>query len=231
MSARPSIKHAFLALALASSLAGSAAACQPAESLLADTMAEFERLDVARQPLDLASVDYAVLAQAVFHETNERRSANGRGRLSHMSELDEAACAHAEAMVEQDFFSHRNPVDEERATPADRVRTQGLQIGFVAENIGEVFALQYQPGEGVYVRREDGRKVFSREPGGEPLGVRSYLEVADALLDSWMASPGHRANILSEHPESFGSGCQLGQDDGLGMPMFRCVQLFFSPLR
>lgn len=226
-----SILRFVIPVLLALSGASWTAACQPApESLRAGSPSEFEELEAARQTVELEAVDYGLLAEAVFHETNVRRAENGADSLVHMVALDRAACGHAEAMVELDFFSHRHPSDEDLATPAKRVRAQGLQFAFVAENIGQVFALRYQAGEPVHVRSEGERTVFSREPGGEPLEPRSYLATARTLLDSWMGSEGHRANILSQEPERFGSSCELGRADELDMPMFHCVQLFFTPL-
>jgi uncharacterized protein YkwD len=82
-----------------------AGACEPARALEADSPAEFERLDAAKQAIDLASVDYALVAEAIFHATNERRMQEELPPLGHLTELDEAACVHAEAMVEQGFFA------------------------------------------------------------------------------------------------------------------------------
>jgi uncharacterized protein YkwD len=212
------------------SLGALAGACEPAGVLEADSAAEFEELEAAHEAIDLSSVDYPLMAEAIFHETNERRTREHLPPLGHLVELGQAACVHAEAMVRQDFFAHRNPNDPGNETPLERVRGQGLDVGFVAENIGQAFALRYRQGEPVYTRNEGGRTLFSREPGGEPLGVRSYAELAGALLDSWMASEGHRRNILAAEPVDFGAGCELGRDDRLGMPMFWCVQLFFAPL-
>ena len=204
-------------------------ACQPAQELRVSGRGQLGQLAVAHEMADPAALDYALLAEVIFHETNERREEHGVGRLQHLTALDRAACVHAEAMVEQDFFAHANPTRAEVGSPADRVRQQGLEIGFVAENIGEVFVLQYESGETVYIRQESGGTVFSEEPGGEPLAKRSYLEVAKALLDSWMASPGHRRNILATEPDYFGSGCQLSAQGDPPMSMLSCVQLFFSP--
>ncbi|MEX2536548.1 MAG: CAP domain-containing protein [Trueperaceae bacterium] len=219
-----------VALAAAVQLSAWAGACQPAESMRAGSSSEFGELPAANEPVDLNTIDYPLLAEAIFHETNGRRSKNDLEALEHLPALDRASCGHAEAMVEQDFFAHRNPGEPGLETPADRVRAQGLELRVVAENIAEVFGLRYQSGERVYLRREDGRTLFSKEPGGEPLGLRSYLEIAETLLDGWMSSEGHRANILSRRPEYFGSGCELGRAEEEGMPMFVCVQLFFSPL-
>ncbi|HEX7021311.1 MAG TPA: CAP domain-containing protein [Trueperaceae bacterium] len=207
-------------------------ACRPApEPLAAATAEAFATLAAAQAAIDPNDIDYALLTEAVFHETNERRLAHGRTALAHLRKLDKAACVHAEAMIEEDFFAHRNPRHPDRATPLDRVQNQGLHVGYVAENIAQVFALAYDPGTPVYPRRQNGRTVYSRKPGGQPLGTRSYLSLATALLDEWMHSPPHRKNILSEQPDYLGAGCQLGAKNELGMPMFDCVQVFFAPLR
>ncbi|HEX7003326.1 MAG TPA: CAP domain-containing protein [Trueperaceae bacterium] len=206
-----------------------ALACGSARALRAENRSQFMTGSEPRLPVDPAAVDYPLLAAAIFFETNERRSQNGLEPLEHLPELDEAACLHAEAMVERDFFGHLNPYSAAIRTPADRVRRQGLEIRFLAENIGEVLVLRYESGEQVYLRQEDGRTAFSDEPGGEPLGKRSYLEIAEAIVDSWMLSPGHRRNILASEAELFGAGCQLESSGEPGMPLFTCVQLFFSP--
>lgn len=219
-----------LSVIVAVQLLASVAACQPALQLKAASHSEFAETRTAQEAVDVASIDYALLSEAIFHETNLRRARNDLEPLSHLTALDRAACSHAEAMVADDFFAHRNPHDSDLETPAERVRAQGLAVGFVAENLGEVFVLRYESGERVYLRQSDGRTVFSREPGGEPLGRRTYLQVAQTLLDSWMASGGHRRNIVSPEAEYFGSGCQVDEAEQLSMPMLTCVQLFFAPL-
>ena len=228
MSIRPIVVSLFLILTV--QLLSWVAACQPAEQLKAASLSDFAELSVAQESVDPASIDYALLSEAIFHETNLHRSQNDLEHLAHLTGLDRAACTHAEEMVANDFFAHLNPNDPSLETPADRLRAQSLEVGFVAENIGEVFVLDYESGERVYTRERDGRTIFSREPGGDPLGRRSYLEVAESLLDSWMASPGHRSNILSPEAKHFGSGCQVDEAEQLSMPMLSCVQLFFAPL-
>ncbi len=217
--------------ALVFPLASVAKACQPAETLQADSPEAFASLEAATAPINPANIDYPLLAEAIFHETNLRRQENGRRALDHLIELDRAACVHAQDMVESNFFAHRNPNDPAKETPLDRVENQDLKVGFVAENIAQTFALQYESGTPVYTRQEDGETVFSYEAGGEILPPHTYQSFAADLLDQWMDSPGHRKNILAEEPSHLGAGCELMEDDELGMPMLTCVQLFFDPLR
>ena len=216
--------------ALVLPLASVAKACQPAGTLQAGSAEAFASLEAATEPINLTNTDYPLLAEAIFHETNLRRQANGQQVLDHLLELDQAACVHAQDMVEGNFFAHRNPTDPEKATPLDRVENQGLEAGFVAENIAQTFALQYESGTPVYTRKEDGETVFSHEAGGGPLPPHTHKSFVADLLDQWMDSPGHRKNILAEEPSHLGAGCELTFDGELGMPMLTCVQLFFAPL-
>jgi uncharacterized protein YkwD len=216
--------------ALVLPLTSVAKACQPAEALQANSAEAFASLEAATASIDLTNIDYPLLAEAIFHETNLRRQEHGRQVMDHLIELDQAACVHAQDMAEGNFFAHRNPNDSEKETPLNRVENQGLEVGFVAENIAQAFALQYESGTPVYTRQEVGETIFSHEAGGGPLPPHTYQSFAADLLDQWMDSPGHRKNILAEEPSHLGAGCELTKDDELGMPMLTCVQLFFTPL-
>ena len=216
--------------ALVLPLASVAKACEPAEALQAGSAEVFASLEAATAPIDPANINYPLLAEAIFHETNLRRQENERQVLDHLPSLDQAACVHARDMVEGNFFAHQNPNEAKKETPLNRVENQGLEVGFVAENIAQTFALQYESGTSVYTRQEDGEIVFSYEAGGEALPPHTYQSFAGTLLNQWMDSPGHRKNILDEEPSHLGAGCEHMEDGELGMPMLTCVQLFFDHL-
>jgi uncharacterized protein YkwD len=61
---------------------------------------------------------------------------------------------------------------------------------------------------------------------GEPMPPHTYSSFAQALLDDWMNSPGHRENILSDEAPYLGAACAYQDDDE--MPLYYCVQLFFD---
>ena len=186
----------------------------------------FERDDV-RAEIDFDHIDQALLAAAVFHETNLRRVENDLQPLAYRPVLREAARVQARAMVRLGKVSHSHP-DEVLRTPTDRLRHLGLEGRFSAENVAMVFGIRYESGEQVYPREIDGVSVFSLEPGGEPIQPHSYRSFAKMLLDSWMDSPGHRKNILSPHPEMLGTAC-LHDRSALGMDRFFCAQVFYAP--
>ena len=101
-------------------------------------------------------------------------------------------------MAERNVLTHANPDAPELRTPSDRVRAAGLVPGFVAENVATHFGIRYRSGSPIYRVDRDGRRGFSATPGGPPIPPHTYLTFARSLLDQWMASPGHRQNILSK---------------------------------
>ena len=205
-------------------------ACEPAQRLQADTPEAFAALDASTQPVNSSSLDYSLLSEAIFHETNLRRQENGLQTLDHLAELGQAACVHAQDMVEDDFFAHENPNEPQKATPLDRVERQDLTVGFVAENIAQTFVLQYESGAPFYTRQENGETVVSQEPNGDPFPKHTYHSFSVKLLDQWMNSPGHRENILADEPRYLSAGCEYSEGDEVGMPTLTCVQLFFDRL-
>jgi uncharacterized protein YkwD len=177
-------------------------------------------------PIDTAAIDHALLGAAVFHETNLRRKREGLSLLSHLPALDTAARTHAEAMVSQNFLSHENPNDAALRRPIDRVIKAGLRDPrYVAENIATHFAIRYESGRKVYIDEKRGKKAFSYRPRGEPILPHTYRSFATSLLDQWMDSPGHRANILAPQPTHLGAACELSRSR-IGIDQFHCVQVF-----
>ncbi len=89
------------------------------------------------------------------------------------------------------------------------------------------FGIQYEPGKILFKTKKNDHTEYSYQPGGKPLENHTYRSFAESLVDTWMKSPGHRKNILSEEPEFLGTGCSIGEGDK-GLVKFYCVQLFFS---
>ncbi|MDQ3621334.1 MAG: CAP domain-containing protein [Verrucomicrobiota bacterium] len=189
----------------------------------------FRNLESARQRIKLDQVDFDLLSAAAFHETNQRRQKEGRPALQHDQRVREAAQLQATIMAERGSISHLNPELPDKKTPEDRLRLKGLNPAFAAENVATAFALTYTEGEPVYVREENGQKVFSRESKGAPLESHTYLSFAEALLDGWMASPNHRANIVAAEAKYLGVSSRPGTDR-MGMPIFFCAQVFYTSL-
>lgn len=207
------------------------AAEMPAAAWFTNHTAEtFRKLPAAQQNILPDKLDRDLLDAAVFHETNRRRAQHQWPPLKFAARARAAARMQSRAMAEHGFVGHENVFEAGSKTMMDRARLAGLAPGFLAENVASSFGRQYESGKSFYVRTENGRKVFSLTPKGAPIPMRSYVEFADALLDGWMNSPGHRKNILHQSPEILGIACEPAREKE-EMEKFYCTQVFFTPLR
>jgi uncharacterized protein YkwD len=190
--------------------------------------ASFAKLPAARQTINPEAVNYEWLDAAVFHETNRRRFQQKLPALKYDEKARAAARMHSRDMAKGGFVDHENP-DPKKKTMSDRARLTGLSPQVLAENVASTFGRRYKSGQPFYSREENGRKVYSSEPDGPPIPMYSYLSFAEALLDSWMKSPGHRKNILHTDVEYLGCACALPRNPN-AMETFYCTQVFFTPL-
>ncbi len=189
---------------------------------------EFRGLDELKEPIDFERIDYALLDAAVFHETNRRRVDHGLPALGFRPVLREAARIQVRGMIRMEKISHRHP-DADKKTMEDRFDFLGIETLSFAENVAMTFGIRYESGKSVYPRKEEGRKIFSEEPGGKPIPPHTYASFATQLLDSWMESPGHRKNILLEDVALLGTS-SLHDRSGLGMDSFYSAQEFSGEL-
>lgn len=187
--------------------------------------AKFARFAPAQQEIDLEAVDYPLLHAAILYETNRRRTGEGLNALKHLPGLEAAAVDHCQDMARLGFFSHQSPVAGRR-TPVDRMKNHGIDTGFRAENIAQLFAIQYESGRPVYGPQQNGG-YFSYKLKGEPIPAHTYNSFAKEVLTGWMNSPGHRENILFPEFRYMGAGTKLLFGNG-GMPMVFAAQNFGS---
>ena len=85
------------------------------------------------QEVDIASFDHALLARAIFEETNRARVEHALTSLKPLAELDAAADYQASYLAFELQVEHHNPFPGER-TPAERVTHNRLRPEFVDEN-------------------------------------------------------------------------------------------------
>ncbi len=147
-----------------------------------------------QEKLNLDQLDYARLNACVFYLTNELRAKRGIKTLGYVPGLEIAAWQHARLMAEKDFFSHRNKKDKSRKEPSDRARLAGIENPSIAENIAK------------------------RWNYGNDL---TYLETADAFIQQWLNSDGHRENIYSSKALQLGCGIFIQGNDYLAVQCFQ----------
>jgi len=132
------------------------------------------------------------IERAFFYAVNATRVAHGLNALIWHDDVATAARAHSQELVDYDRWTHEG-VDGSGV--ADRIRREGVQINAAGENLG----------------------------AGERLDVFSYMDMAWFIIygradvpndpNSWMGSPGHRANMLNPDWTHTGLGVAVGNDN------------------
>ncbi len=189
--------------------------------------ATFAKLPDALERIDMNDIDYPLLHAAIFYETNRQRALKKLQVFGHSPALEKAAKGHSDDMVTYDFFSHTSIV-KGRETVVKRIAGAGIVNAACAENISEAFGIEYQAGKAVYTPKQNGG-YFSYSFRGARIENHTYIGFAKALVDQWMNSPGHRANILNPAYKFLGTGAShFVKKDFFDMDYFKCTQNFAS---
>lgn len=192
-----------------------------------DPVAEFWRQPALDETINHAGFDRELMARAIFHETNRVRANLGLRPFGIFPKLDEAADLEAAVGKVYQPPSHTNPFPM-IGTPMARVKYVGLKPGQVAENIAllPVHDIGLNVGVGVTVR--EGRRQFVHPGTHEELKPSTYRKFAATVVQGWMESPPHRANIVN--PVLRYLGCSVQPTTSLlGLEQLFCVQVFFTP--
>jgi uncharacterized protein YkwD len=149
--------------------------------------------------------DGGLLTTDIVAGTNRARLAHGAAALVQNQALDSAADEQASSMALAGEAGHANPFPGEHNV-AERVSTQGVEGGHVGENVIMIPLL--------------------RAPDGTLLPC-TYAELAARLVDAWMNSPGHRANMLNPHFTHIGCAARLAHGAiAANMRVYAC-QVFY----
>lgn len=206
-------------LVLALSLAATAHAAQ----------SDLERRPQLTDAITAAKFDPALMATAIFGETNRVREQLGLRPFKHIAKLDEAAALKAVAGVLQSELTHTNPLPD-TATPAARVRFVGLTYRLVAENIARLGLLNVPPGVAqVGVRHRGGREESYLLDTGRAVTPHTYASFAARVVNDWMNSPAHRTNIVNPELTSLGCAARPTLSWRGRQEQIYAVQVFFTP--
>ncbi|HVL21117.1 MAG TPA: CAP domain-containing protein [Amaricoccus sp.] len=151
-------------------------------------------------PLD--APDQALFAEAVLRSSNAARQAHGRPPLRLDPGLARAASGHARNMARLRTHAHVLPVPGE-ATLGQRMRRQSLRFRLAGENIARDKALRLL-GRPISVAHAG--CSFTYADTGTPVPRHSYASLAEQVVGRWLASPQHRASLLSPGFTRLGAG-------------------------
>lgn len=193
------------------------------------TPSEFALRSELQERIALANLDRELMARAIFHETNRVRGRMGLPALKPLADLDRAADFQASIGSVMNVVSHDNPMPD-LATLKHRVERAGLKLKTAAENLAASTILEGGTGpRSVIVQRIAGREVLLDPDTRQEVKPRTYAAMAEALVQQWMDSPGHRANLVSQDMEYLGVSVRPRKTAG-GMDSLYAVQVFFTPL-
>jgi uncharacterized protein YkwD len=122
-------------------------------------------------------------AAALLAETNRVRREHHLSALETLSELNQAADDQAWYTALNFHVQHTSDM-RDQSTPTERVRRHGVQPQSCFENAASLPA-------------QDSEKLFSGP------------EIVSALVAAWLASPGHRANLLNSEVTHFGGAVRI----------------------
>lgn len=155
-----------------------------------------------------AGMDAVLLDKAILVELNYRRCENGLGPLRSSANLRSVALNHAKWMARNTTVSHQSGVPGQ-STLSARMSSSGVSFTTGAENIGMVHRFQL---DGQSFKIRDGAACEFATYGGKPISAHSYASLARYAVDLWMASSGHRRNILNPRVSMVGSGAAINSN-------------------
>ena len=158
---------------------------------------KFMSLAKVNQPIDVRNPNFELLDAALFHATNEQRTALNLPNFLYSSIIHEVAIGHSVAMINQDFYSHDNPFDATNKSLPDRIFRRTKVYHQIAENIAQHDVLMAAGNMYCYTPPKSGGDFFYFDCNTKKaIPMMTYAELARSVVNGWMNSPPHRANIL-----------------------------------
>ena len=146
----------------------------------------------------------AVIEEKIYEFTNDERQKHGLSKLTRISAIDSIAMGHSQDMSNRNYFSHNTP---EGLDPTGR----GSKAGY---DCRKDYGSYYTHGLAENLFYSHTYSHYTVE------GVKSsYTWITDEettakdIVDGWMNSPGHRANILEKKYDKIGVGVVINSDE------------------
>lgn len=141
----------------------------------------------------------------IYTYTNEQRSQNGLPKLVLDHKLSDIARLHSVDMANRNYFSHDSP---EGTDPTQRGANAGYDC---RKNYGSYYTY------GLAENIAQNWLYTSYMTKGVRTSYTWHTEesLARDIVDGWMASAGHRENILTSTYNKIGIGIGISQDDAV----------------
>ena len=174
-----------------------------------------------------------LLNAAIFWYTNIERQNHNLPQFQFHEKLQQMATLQSNQMREHNFFDQENKFDNRYRTLSDRLESVKDEKfnGFMsyAENIADCPVIKANESF-TYSFKEGVAHLYSMN--GKEIFPYTYSEMAKSVVDAWMNSPGHRANILNPGYKYLGCGCAPYESkaNGYSITYFKLTQNFGGEL-
>lgn len=148
------------------------------------------------------AIDVARLEKRIHSLINQERENAGLPALAWNQALQQIARNHSRKMATQHFFSHTDP---EGRNFTERYRQGGFTCAIKTDRYTTQLGGENIAYNNLYsgITWRNGRTTTS---------WNTEAQIADAVVQQWMTSPGHRQNILTPHFRREGIGIAIGKD-------------------
>ena len=160
----------------------------------------FYKLKEAQAIINPNNYDLHLLNAAVYYATNKLRESKGLKTLQFSPQLRDAAVVHTNQMIEKNFFNHFNNLTPALRSPDQRIKLFGIGTTAMAENIDYNYILLN--------------------------GKKTYLQVADEIVDDFYHSPPHKKNMMSKEFTHLGAAAIFETRSKQGAMYFKATQDF-----
>ena len=150
--------------------------------------------------------DPVLLSTAIFEESNRIRVEHGLEALAHMEALDAAAGEQATYLALSQTVGHQSPFPDEHNI-GERITHVGLAASHATENA---------------------IRMPARRPDEEAVRDYTYAEYAAFLLEGWLNSPTHRANMLDPRVNCLGCAARLSHGIEPSEATVYAIQVFYA---
>lgn len=171
----------------------------------ANAACKTKRIAGENKPVPASNLSQALLDKLIGDQVNLERCRRGLPRLALNSGLRKQAANHSKWMAQTQKLSHKATRGASKRL-SDRLRGSRVRFRTGAENIGMVPL--YNIARKRFLIRSSSACQFTTKDG-RMLGRHSYRSLANLIVREWMASSGHRKNILSRKMRFTGSGAAV----------------------
>ncbi len=156
--------------------------------------------------------DEFLLVRTIYRFTNNARKIHNLPLLAWNDTLAYTAHDHSLDMATHQFLSHISPGINNK-TLQKRLKNHGFLLTHhkIAENIGVDYILDIA-GKPYYKKSGWQKKpLYINHQTGKPIEIQTYEQFAKNMVENWLASPGHRKNILNPGLTHIGIGAIPGR--------------------